>query len=470
MPQDNHQNTIQDNRLDSIIVSAQRAGMKTPVTFSQVSGKELRKNSQSHSLPMMLNLQPSVVATTEGGLGLGYTKMSVRGTDDTRTNVTINGIAMNDSESQQVFWVNLPSIHSFLGSAQLQRGVGTSSNGAGAFGASLNLPTSSGKPDAYGAAEVSAGSYGTFMNSFAAGTGISPKGFSFDAIYSHGQTDGYIRNAKADLNSLYLSGRWEMSDKQIKLSYIFGDQVTGITWEGISPQMYEVDRRYNVAGEYYDEEGNVHYYDNETDNYRQHYVQGSYTQAFGNFLSWNTTFNFTKGDGYYENYKADTKFSKYGLEPVKEFKKSDFIVQQAMDNRFYAVNTGLVYDKVGLKASAAVSYSYYDGNHFGDMLWCKHLSLEQPYRWYENNGTKQDYSAYIKGEMDFASNFTAFADLQYRGITYVLSGMDKDLQTWTGTTSTISSTPKGVSLILPMISSVFMPPWQLPTGSQAEAI
>ena len=161
----------QNNHLDSIIVSAQRAGVKTPVTFSQVSGNELRKNSQSHSLPMMLNLQPSVVSTTEGGLGLGYTKMSVRGTDDTRTNVTINGIAMNDSESQQVFWVNLPSIHSFLGSAQLQRGVGTSSNGAGAFGASLNLQTASGKTTPYGAAEVSAGSYGTFMNTFAAGTG-----------------------------------------------------------------------------------------------------------------------------------------------------------------------------------------------------------------------------------------------------------------------------------------------------------
>ena len=173
--------------LDSIVVSAQRATIKTPVTFTQISGKELGKNSQSHSLPMMLGLQPSVVATTEGGLGLGYTKMSVRGSDETRTNVTINGIAMNDSESQQVFWVNLPSIHSFLSSAQLQRGVGTSSNGAGAFGASLNLQTSSNKPNAYGAAEVSMGSYGTFMSTVAAGTGASKNGFSFDAIYSHGQ-------------------------------------------------------------------------------------------------------------------------------------------------------------------------------------------------------------------------------------------------------------------------------------------
>ena len=412
--------------LDSIVVSAQRASIKTPVTFTQVSGKELGRNSQSHSLPMMLGLQPSVVATTEGGLGLGYTKMSVRGSDETRTNVTINGIAMNDSESQQVFWVNLPSIHSFLGSAQLQRGVGTSSNGAGAFGASLNLQTASNKLKPYGAAEVSVGSYGTFMNTIGAGTGISSKGLSFDALYSHGQTEGYIRNAKADLNSLYLSGSWRGENSQLKLSYIMGDQVTGITWEGVSPQMYEVDRRYNIAGEYYDEQGNVHYYDNETDNYQQHYVQAAYVQGFGDFLSWNTTLNFTKGDGYYENYKGDTKFSKYGMDPVDGLKRSDFIVQQAMDNSYYAANTGLVYDKVGLKAAAALSYSFYDGNHFGDMLWCKHVALDTPYRWYENTGTKQDYSAYIKAEWDFAKNFTAFADLQYRGVSYGLDGMDKD--------------------------------------------
>ena len=416
--------------LDSIVVNAQRAGTRTPVAYSQIYGKELRKNSQSHSLPMMLGLQPSVVATTEGGLGLGYTKMSVRGSDETRTNITINGIAMNDSESQQVFWVNLPSIHSFLGSAQLQRGVGTSSNGAGAFGASLNLQTASNKPDPYGAAEMSAGSYGTFMTTIAAGTGISPKGFSFDAVYSHGQTDGYIRNAKADLNSLYLSGRWTAKDKQFKLSYILGDQATGITWEGVSPQMYAVDRRYNIAGEYYDEMGNVHYYNNETDNYMQHYIQAAYTQSFGEFWSWNTIFNFTKGDGYYENYKADTKFSKYGLENAvidgKLYKKSDFIVQQAMDNSFYAANTSLIYNKAGLKASAAASYSYYDGDHFGDMIWCKHISFDQPHRWYENNGTKHDYSAYIKCEADFGKHFTAFADLQYRGVSYELSGMDKD--------------------------------------------
>ena len=429
----NQQDTVtfhKEERLDSIVVSSNRANMNTPVTYTQITRKQLQRESSGHSLPMMLALQPSVVATTEGGLGLGYTKMSVRGTDDSRTNVTINGIGMNDSESQQVFWVNLPSIHSFLKSAQLQRGVGTSANGSGAFGASLNLETTPSGSRAYGAAEFTVGSYQTYMSTVAAGTGTSPKGFSFDLIYSHGQTDGYIRNAKADLNSLYATAGWKNDNNQLKLSYIFGDQTTGITWEGVSLEMYEKDRRYNIAGEYYDEMGNVHYYDNETDNYQQHYVQAAYSRQISNFLAWNTTLNFTKGDGYYENYKADAKFSKYGLEPVETqdvtYKKSDFIVQQAMDNSYWAANTSLYYNKGYVNASAGISYAHYDGNHFGDVLWCKHLPLAENYRWYRNNGTKQDYSAYARAEVAFAGAFTAYADLQYRGVDYKLEGMDKD--------------------------------------------
>ena len=417
-------------RLDSIVVSSWRANMNTPVTFTQITRKELQRESSSHSLPMMLGLQPSVVATTEGGLGLGYTKMSIRGTDDTRTNVTVNGIGMNDAESQQVFWVNIPSVHSFLKSAQLQRGVGTSANGAGAFGASLNLETNLSGRKAYGAAEMTVGSYNTYMTTVAAGTGISPKGFSFDMVFSHGQTDGYIRNAKADLNSVYATAGWQNDDNQLKLNYILGDQKTGITWEGVSLEMYEKDRRYNIAGEYYDEMGNIHYYDNETDNYRQHYIQAAYNRKFGYFTTWNTTLNFTKGDGYYENYKADTKFSKYGMDPVTAdgttWKKSDFIVRQAMDNSYWAANTSVFHERGNLKASGGISYSYYDGNHFGDMIWCKHIPLEGVYKWYENYGKKHDYSAYARAELEFASAFTAYADLQYRGVSYELAGMDKD--------------------------------------------
>ena len=419
--------TLRTANLDSIVVNAHRAGANTPVTYSEVTGYQMRKENASHSLPMMLALQPSVVATTEGGLGLGYSNFTVRGTDDTRTNVTLNGISLNDSESQKVFWVNMPAIHQFTGSVQLQRGVGTSAAGAGAFGANLSIVTSSLCTTPSASASFSLGSYNTYLTSVAASTGIGRSGWSMNVVYSHGETDGYIRNAKADLNSLYIQTALSRGNHNLQLSYIMGDQASGITWEGISPQMYEQDRRYNIAGEYYDDQGNVCYYDNETDNYTQHHVQVSYTHDLSSSLSWNTSFNYTRGDGYYENYKADTKFSKYGLQsPEASLKKSDFIIQQAMANDYYAFNTAINYNASNLNASAAVSYGYYDGNHFGDVLWSKHMTLDNPYRWYENNGLKKDYSGYLRAEWNPTHNTTIFADLQYRGVSYKLEGPDKD--------------------------------------------
>ncbi len=420
--------TLFDNhRLDSIVVKAHRAGANTPVTYTEVSGYKMRKENASHSLPMMLALQPSVVATTEGGLGLGYSNFSVRGTDDTRTNVTLNGISMNDSESQKVFWVNMPSIHQFTSSVQLERGVGTSAAGSGAFGANLSIVTSSHSTVPSASASFSVGSYNTFLSSAAASTGLSKSGLYFNVVYSHGETDGYIRNAKADLNSLYTTAGWRSNKGDFSLTYIYGDQCTGITWEGISPQMYEIDRKYNIAGEYYDEKGNVHYYDNETDNYTQHHLQARYAHRFNESLEWSTTLNYTRGDGYYENYKADTKFSKYGMQsPDASLKKSDFIIQQAMLNDYYAFNTAINYAAKNLNASAAISYGYYDGDHFGDVLWCKHISVDEPYRWYMNNGLKKDYSAYARAEWNPTEKITIFTDLQYRGVSYKLDGPDKD--------------------------------------------
>ena len=420
--------TLSDNhRLDSIVVQAHRAGTNTPVTYTEVSGYKMRKENASHSLPMMLALQPSVVATTEGGLGLGYSNFSVRGTDDTRTNVTLNGISLNDSESQKVFWVNMPSIHQFTSSVQLERGVGTSAAGSGAFGANLSIVTSSLSTTPSASATFSLGSYNTYLSSVAAATGIGKQGLYFNVVYSHGTSDGYIRNAKADLNSLYTTAGLRTDKGDLSLTYIYGDQCTGITWEGISPQMYEIDRTYNIAGEYYDEQGNVHYYDNETDNYTQHHLQARYAHRFNESLEWSTSLNYTRGDGYYENYKADTKFSKYGMHsPDASVTKSDFIIQQAMLNDYYALNTDINYSSNTLKASAAVSYGYYDGNHFGDVLWCKHTTVEEPFRWYKNNGLKKDFSTYARAEWNPTHKLTIFADLQYRGVSYKLDGPDKD--------------------------------------------
>lgn len=226
--------TSKVNKLDSIIVSAVRAGANTPVTFSTISKAQLRSVAASHSLPMVLGFQPSVVATTEGGLGLGYSKFSVRGSDASRINVTLNGIAINDAESQEVFWVDIPSLGSSLQSVQLQRGVGTSTNGPGAFGASMNMQTLTPAQHPYGNAEFSFGSFKTYMTTIGAGTGEMKNGLSFDVRYSHNSTKGYIRNAKADLNSLYLSGGWKNENNSLKITYIYGDQATGITWQRLS--------------------------------------------------------------------------------------------------------------------------------------------------------------------------------------------------------------------------------------------
>ena len=421
----------EDLSLDSIVVASTRAGKNTPTAHTTVSREQIKAEASNHSLPMMLSLQPSVVTTVEGGLGLGYSKLSVRGTDASRINVTVNGIAMNDSESQEVFWVNMPSIQNFLNSVQLQRGVGTTANGPASFGASINMQTTPAAMDAYGRAEFSFGSYSTYMTSVAAGTGVSKSGFSFDVSYSRGTTDGYIRNAKADLNSLFATAGWRNANNSIKLNYIYGEQHTGITWEGISLEDYYSNRRYNPAGEYYDEAGNVHYYDNETDNYVQHHLQAIYTHQFSPRFTWNTTLNFTKGDGYYENYKASDTFREYGLAPQiiegVTYDESDFIIREAMDNSYYAAMTSVTYRTSGFNAVAGASYSFYDGDHIGKMLWSKYnQNIPDDYRWYLNNGRKEDASVYARAEWSISSRLTLFADMQYRYIEYKLKGPDDD--------------------------------------------
>lgn len=423
--------SLNSNRLDSILVSSSRVGVKTPVAHSTVGEKQLKSAASSHSLPMLLDFQPSVVATTEGGLGLGYSKISVRGSDASRINVTLNGVAINDGESQEVFWVNLPAIQSFLTSVQLQRGVGTSVNGPAAFGASINMQTSVSPQDAYGLAEFSAGSYNTFITTVGAGTGLLKKGFSLDLRYSHSSTDGYIRNAKANLNSLFVTGGWRNAKNSFKFNYIYGKQQTGITWEGISLEQYEKDRRYNPSGQYYDDGGNVHYYDNETDNYCQHYAQLLYTREFSHKLSWNTVLNFTKGDGYYENYLYDKDYSRYGLQNQiidgVEYGRGDFIIRHEMDNSFYAASTNLNFNTGSLRTTFGAWFSIYDGDHFGTMLWAKYnATIPHDYNWYLNNGNKKEFNTFLRGEWDINGTFTVFADLQYRNIFYTLKGEDDD--------------------------------------------
>ena len=414
------------DKLDSAVVSTSRAGESTPVTYSMVSREQLQKAGPSNSLPMALALQPSVVAVNEGGTGLGYSKMTVRGVKGSQINVTLNGITLNDAESQEVFWVNIPALSSLLSSVQVQRGLGTSSSGSGAFGASINMSTASVSPDPYASVDLGYGSYNTFTATAAAGTGKSNKGFYFDFAYSKGLTDGYIRNAYADVASAYAALGWMNEKNSLRLMWLYGDQHTGITWNGIDLQQYELDRRYNPAGEYYDGFGNVRYYDNETDNYTQHHLQLNYTRLFGERLMWTSTFHWTNGDGYYENYRPSGISGQYGFS--QNF-TGDFIVREALLNNYYVLNSDLRYRSDVLNITTGFILSDYDGDHIGQVRWSDYLGDDYDYSshsWYLNNGRKKEANVFVRAEYEPLDWLTAYADLQYRGVWLKMEGPEDD--------------------------------------------
>lgn len=447
--------------LDSIIVSGNRAGKKTPIPNSTLSITEIRKASSINSLPLLLNFQPSVVSTTEGAGGLGNSSISVRGSDASRINVTLNGVAINDSESQQVFWVNLPALSSIVQSVQLQRGVGTSTNGPGAFGASINLQTLYTSPEPNFRTEASVGSYNTFLNTFSASSGLLPSGLSLNLNYSHSSTDGYVRNGKGEYNSLFASLGYLKGNNSLKINYIFGDQKTGITWEGVSKEEMEKDRRANPAGRYYDAAGNVRYYDNETDNYTQHHSQLFYSYSFSPNLHLVNTINYTRGDGYYENYKYNRKYSSYGLSPqtVKGtlYKKSDVIVRQSMANNYFVASSILKYKNNTLRTSGGVHYSLYHGRHFGRLIWSMYnQNIPSDYKWYENYGNKWEINGFGLAEVDFTKWLTAYVDLQYRHISLNMGGADKDFANLDYTTDYNFFNPKvGATFTLDKYNSLY---------------
>ena len=456
------------DRLDSVVVSASRAGKNTPVTYTMVGKEQMRRTNPINSLPMTLSLQPSVVAVNEGGTGLGYSKMTIRGTKGSQINVTLNGITLNDAESQEVFWVNIPALTNILSSVQLQRGLGTSANGAGAFGASVNMSTASVGAEPYANLDISYGSYNTFSATVAAGTGLTKSGFYLDLAYSRGYTDGYIRNAKARVQSAYAAIGWMKGNNSLKLTYLMGDQHTGITWNGIDLETYETDRRYNSAGEYTDIYGNVHYYDNQTDNYTQHHLQLNYTHQFPKNVTWSTTFNFTKGDGYYEEYETGKGAQEYNLDnsmglKLNEVKddeghilyyefneipeiinrddgtvismtnKGDFIEREAMDNYYLVLNSEVRYTGNKMNFTGGINLSRYDGDHIGQLLWGNRLpegfdydAYNAAHTWYLNNGLKNEVNVFARAEYSPVEWMTAYADLQYRGVSLEMAGPDDD--------------------------------------------
>lgn len=433
--QEEQTDSLKNVRLEEVIVSATRAGQSTPVSYSNVSVSDIKKQSTARNIPAVLQVTPSLVSFTEDGLGVGNTYFRIRGTDATRINVTLNGMPLNNPETQEVFWVNLPDLSSSLQSVQIQRGIGTSTNGSAAFGASVSLKTTGARTNAYGEASTSVGSYNTFLSNIAAGTGILKNGLSLDTRYSRVLGDGYVRNGKVNHANLYLALSHYMDRQLLRLTYLRGVQHTGITWEGVSPEQMndeEYGRRYNPAGEYYDEAGNRLYYDNETDNYYSDIVQLLFSRELSDALSLNASFSYNHGFGYYENYKMNRKFSDFGLEPQVvddvTYKRSDIIRQKCMDNDFYVANLGLEYFRDALKLTFGTMYSYYNGAHFGKLPWVKYSQNIAPdYEWYRNMGRKSEFSMFAKSEYQITDYLSAFGDIQYRHVNYSFDGIDDDL-------------------------------------------
>ena len=420
-------------RLDSVVVSASRAGTRTPVTHTDVGKADLRAANPMNSLPMALNLLPSMVTYNEGGTGLGNSAMTIRGSKGSQVNVTLNGITLNDAESQEVFWVNIPALTSLLSSVQVQRGLGTSANGAGAFGASVHMNTAFVAPEPAFRWEVSTGSYGTLLTTVSGTSGLLPSGLYFSLAYSAGKTDGYIRNAGVNSTSLFAVLGWLKGRNSLRFTYLMGDQKSGMTWDGISPEMYAIDRTYNGAGEYVDDAGSTCYYPNQTDNYAQHHLQLNYTRQLTDRLTWANTADYTRGDGYDEYYKTGRKFAEFGypFSAVDGVKKSDMIYRKQMDNDLYVFQSELRYVSERLRVNGGVNLSRYDGGHWGEMLWARLLgpdydyaSMNRDYTWYRNDGIKQELTGFLRSEFQPLPWLTAYADLQYRYLGYNLTGRD----------------------------------------------
>ncbi len=427
---------------DGVIVSAIRVGDKSPIAHTNISEAELEERQAGEDIPYMLNLTPSAVATSETGTGLGYTALRIRGTDPTRINVTINGIPLNDSESQGVFWVNMPDFASSVDEVQVQRGVGSSSNGAAAFGASVNFQTTGVEQEAAARLESTVGSYGTFLNTVSASTGLLQDRFTMELRYSKLLSDGYINHAFSDHQSFVLTGGMLHANGLMKINIMHGDQRTGISWWGVPQEKlykpegaadsWQADRTYNPAGVYTDEYGKEQYYEGQTDNYKQTHYQLFYSHALNNNFNLNGALHYTRGEGYYEQYKEDQKFADYGWQPVligaEKIDRTDMIRQKWLENDFYGFTLSGNYSRGKIEGSFGGAWNKYEGDHFGEVIWARYFGKgESGERWYENVGNKTDYNFYGKLYYQLSSRLRTFIDLQYRDITYTMNGIDDDL-------------------------------------------
>lgn len=430
--------------LQEVQVVSTRATAKTPVAFTNVKKEQISKQNFGQDIPFLLSTTPSVLTTSDAGTGVGYTAIRVRGTDATRINVTANGIPMNDSESHAIFWVNTPDFASSLEDMQIQRGAGTSTNGSGAFGASINMRTQSISSKPYAEVSGSYGSFNTHKETVKVGTGLLNKYWAFDARLSNIQSDGYRDRASSDLKSYFVQGGYFGENTTIKFITFGGKEKTYHAWDGISKEQLENDRTYNPNGVILDDnkgKGNpIGFYDDQMDNYRQTHYQLLFNHIFSPAWNLNIAFHYTNGFGYYQEYKNGRSLEEYGLKPFylpgnsEPQEKTNLVRQKLVDSDFGGGIFSLNYQNGKLNASFGGALNRYSNNHYGKVLWVKNYTeqLAPDHEYYRNNGGKTDGNVYLKANYQLTGGLSAYADLQYRYIHYTIDG-DNDKWDFTAT-------------------------------------
>ena len=439
--QEKQQDSTKTEKLDEVLVKAVRVDAKSPITHSNVTKKDIEKRNLGQDIPILLNYLPSVVTTTDAGAGVGYTGIRVRGISSQSTNVTINGIPYNDAESLGTFWVNLGDFASSVESLQLQRGVGTSTNGSGAFGASINVLTDAASKEASGEISNSFGSYNTRKHTVKYSTGLMNDHFEIAGRLSNIVSDGYIDRASSDLKSYFLQGSYVNDNTLIKAVIFGGNEVTYQSWNGFDPAEIESlganpnideNRQFNTAGGYFDENNELQFYDNEVDDYSQDHYQLHWNQRYNNNWSTTVSLNYTYGRGFFEQYREDEDFSDYGLNDITigdgTVNTTDLIRRRWLDNDYYVINANANYKDDNLNLLFGGSLSHYDGAHFGEIIWARYASqTEIRDRYYDGNSLKNDISGFAKANYRLSEKFSLYGDLQLRNVTYKTFGNTSDL-------------------------------------------
>ncbi|XZF13348.1 TonB-dependent receptor [Chitinophagaceae bacterium MMS25-I14] len=410
-------------QLQPVEVRALRAGTDAPFAKTEITAKDLSKANLGQDLPMLLQYTPSAVVTSDAGAGVGYTGLRIRGTDGSRINVTLNGVPVNDAESQGAFFVDLPDLASSVSSIQLQRGAGTSTNGPGAFGATMSISTLAQRKEAGAEGDFSFGSFNTQKYTVSAGTGLLSNGFQLDVRLSKISSDGYIQRSASDLKSLQILAGWQLSPKtSLHFVMLTGKEKTGQAWNGVPGDSLHTNRTYNELGQ----KADGSFYDNQTDNYQQNYYQLFADHKFSNHLTAHAGLFLTRGFGYYEEYQLGQSFSDYGLPAYvpsagDTLSSTDLIRRLWLDNYYYGGLFSLMYEKKNTSVTFGGLWSQYEGKNYGNITWAQY-GVPDNYRWYIHDAQKNDLNFYLKAQHTFAGKLIAYADLQYRNVAYFING------------------------------------------------